>query len=156
MTTEMRPNHESRWHKPAVYWTIPALLLITEFGLSILLNRYHDYISPPPNYGLAFLRLPAEIIIYVIVGIPTIIGVVKLLQREKIGAAPAIIILAIFEFYFWLVSFQHFYAVSPEDYITGHDLQWKILGIPFLVVNLVMFAFVIKGWKMMFKKTSAV
>lgn len=158
MATDMMPNHESRWHRPNLYWTIPALFLLTVLIVAISLNEYYVYKNPRPGSALSFFGDLFKIAVYSLVGCLTLFSAIKLLHKRKTAVISSIIALVSFEFYFWLVSFQHWYAWWGEygaDYNTAYDLQMKSIGIPLFVLDLIMIALVIIGWKMMFKKTSS-
>ena len=121
------------WHRPYVYWTIPALFLLVTLVTSISLDKY-SY-QPSGLGGLAIL------LIYVIVGIPTILGAIYLLRKMFIALFFSMIALIFFGIYFWLVGFQNFYSSG---------LEMKIMGLPMFMMDLLMMGLVIIGCKKMF------
>jgi uncharacterized membrane protein len=148
MATEMRPTNESRWHGPAVYWTVVASFLLASVVMLVSYFAYEKEFNPPPNYGLASLQFPALVFVTSIFAIPSIFGAIKLYNRRKNAIYVSIFALALWTIAHFLLIFDK----VPYRFDLNHDMLWMIL----FSLDLIMIAFVIKGWKTMFNKTSSV
>ncbi len=141
------PIRESRWHKPTVYWTIPALFLLVSVVIFISYNSYQEYTNPFPNYGMAALRFPALVLVFRIFLIPSVIGAILLLHKRKSAIVPSLFVLTL-----WIVAHLILTFGSVPFRIT---LYPTIFGASYFGLDVIMIVFLIKGWKKMFWKSKS-
>ncbi|MDE1769663.1 MAG: hypothetical protein KGI28_03785 [Thaumarchaeota archaeon] len=152
-------SQDSMWKRPNLYATIVSLylfFLIAMFLLVIVYFFYTQSLACETDYyhcngpaslgaGVILIFLFGAIIVFFILGIPSIIGSIFLMQKKKKG-----VYLSLIPLIFWtLVSSYLIWAtISPFNInVFEKNLLSGILIFSWLPLNSVMMGFLVKGWK---------
>ncbi len=148
MTTEARTNHDSRWHRPNLYWTVAGLFLVFSTIMTTSITTYVQYTTPPNNSGIGLnLQITATAIALSILAVFSIIGAVKLFTRRN-PVTPSIIALSLWAFFYFLL-------VVGEAPLNSTNISYHTSGAILVCLDAVMIVFVIQGRKMMYKKDTS-